>query len=109
MGSISDFYTTQGGNVPGALANIGMSRSDAGIDAGLAQSRLLSNYSTRQLPGVVNSNAARGTFYGGSAGVEADRLKEDVGNQYVDIQQQLNRHLANLRRQGVLAATGMVL
>ncbi len=109
MGAISDMYNSQISNVPGTFANIGLSRSDAGTDAGLAQSRLLRNYSTRQLPGIVNSNAARGTFYGGSAGVEADQAKEDTANQFGDIQQQLNRQLANLRRQGILAATGMVL
>lgn len=78
-------------------------------NAGLQQTRILRNYSTRALPDLVNNFASRGTFYGGSAGVAGDRLKEDVGNQYGDVQRQLDLRLAQLRRQGILAATGVAI
>lgn len=108
MASLTDLYAP-GANAPAALAGLDLQASDARTDAGLSQSRLLRNYSDRNLPDLVNRYAARGTFYGGQAGVAADRLKEDTGNQYGDIQRLLDRQLANLRRQGILAATGVTL
>lgn len=106
MAALTDFYTP-GVNAPGAFADLNIQASDARTDAGLSQSRLMRNFSERSLPDLVNRYAARGTFYGGQAGVAGDRLKEDVGNQYGDIQRALDRQLAHLRRQGVLAATGV--
>lgn len=93
-----------------AISTIGdadLGGSLARTDAGLQQTRLLRNYATRSLPDLTHNYAAKGTFYGGSAGVAADRLKEDVGNQYGDVQRALDLKLAELRRQGILAATGV--
>ena len=108
MASLTDLYSP-GANAPAQLAGTALGASEARTDAGLSQSRLLSNYSQRSLPDLVNRYAARGTFYGGQAGVAADRLKEDTGNQVGDIQRMLDRQLAHLRRQGILAATGVAL
>lgn len=109
MASLNELYTTQGGGAISSLASLGLQASDARVDAGLAQSRLLRNYGQRMLPDLVNRHAAKGTFYGGQIGVQADRLKEDVGDEYGDIQRNLNRALADLRRRGILAATGVML
>lgn len=97
------------GSAASSLANLGLEGSDAASDAGLAQSRLLRNYSQRALPGLANMHAARGTFYGGQAGLDADRLKEDVGDDYGDISRNLTRTMAGLRRAGVLASMGVVI
>lgn len=104
MASLSNY-----GGAAQNLANIGLEGSDMTADTGLAQTRLMRNYSTRMLPDLVNRYAAKGTFYGGQAGYQADQLKEDVGNQYGDLQRNLQRQLAGLRRAGVLAAMGVVI
>lgn len=107
MASLSDYYQPPATPLPFTLANNALEAGDATADAGLAQSRALRNYGTRQLPDLVNRYSARGTVRGGMAGVMADRLKEDTGNQVGDIQRQLDRTLARLRRSGVLATTGV--
>lgn len=110
MASLADFYQAPSGTpLPFTLANNALDASDATSDAGLQQSRLLRNYASRSLPDMVNRYSARGTVRGGQAGVMADRLKQDVGDQYGDIQIRLNRTLAGLRRAGVLATTGVSL
>lgn len=88
-----------------SLSDYGLSASDATADAGLQQSRLLRDYgqSTNDL---VNSDAANGSFYGGQIGVQSDRMKQGYSDQYGDVQRNLDRTLAGLRRAGVLAATG---
>lgn len=108
MASLADLYSP-GANAPASLSDLDIQASDARTDAGLSQSRLLRGYATRQLPDLVNRYAARGTFYGGQAGVAADRLKEDVTNQYGDVQRLLDRQLAGIRRAGILAATGVAI
>lgn len=109
MSSLSDFYQAPTSNLPLTLANNDLAAGDATVDAGVSQQRLLRNYSERQLPDLVNGEAARGTFYGGQAGVRADQLKQDVGDQYGDTSRMLNRYLANTRRNGILAATGAMI
>lgn len=108
MASLGDFYQPQTTPLPFTLANNALTAGDATADAGLAQSRILRNFSTRQLPDLVNRYSARGTARSGWAGVMADRLKEDAGNQAGDIQRNLDRTLSGLRRSGVLAAGGLV-
>jgi hypothetical protein len=108
MASLADYYKPPAAPNTAALQSaINLTASDARVDAGLAQSRLKSAYATRALPDLVNRYAARGTFSGGQARLQADRLKQDVANEQGDIQRQLNRTLATLRRQGVLATTGI--
>lgn len=110
MASLSDFYTPQGGTpLPFTLADNALVGSDATSDAGLQQSRIMRNFSQRSLPDLVNRYSARGTARSGWSGVMADRMKEDAGDQYGDIQINLNRTLAGLRRAGVLAATGIAI
>lgn len=108
MASLSDIYAPTG-NAPLAIANNDLEAGQASEDAGIGQQRLLRNFSERQLPSLVNANAARGTFYGGQIGVQTDQLKQDVGDQYGDIQRRLNATLANLRRNSVLASMGIAL
>lgn len=91
------------------LGNLDITGSNDRVDAGLAQSRLLRDYAQQTLPGIVNDAAAKGTFYGGQVGVRADQAKQGVADQSGDITMQLNRSLAALRRQGVLAASGVSL
>lgn len=107
MASLTDFTQAPSTPIAFTLGNLDLTGSDARQDAGLAQSRLLRDYSTRALPGLVNSEAYKGTFYGGQAGVRADQLKQDTGDQYGDITRSLDRQLAALRRAGVLAAAGV--
>lgn len=109
VATLADFTAAPATPLGFTLGSLDLSGSDARTDAGLATSRLLSDYSTRALPSLVNSEASKGTFYGGQAGVRADQLKEDEVNQAGDISRQLGRTLAGLRRQGVMAAAGVSL
>lgn len=109
MASLSDLYNPTAPSGPMSQADVELASSDARTDAGLAQSRLQSNFANRFLPDLSHRYAARGTFYGGQLGVQADRAKEDVANQSGDIQRALDRQLAALRRSGIMAATGVAL
>lgn len=108
MASLGDFYTPTGPPAAKTLADNAISAGDATADAGLAQSRIMRNFGTRQLPDLLNRYSSRGTARSGWAGVMSDRLKEDASNQYGDVQRQLDRTLAGLRRSGVLAAGGLL-
>lgn len=110
MASLSDYYSPPSGRaLPYTLADNALTGSDATADAGLAQSRILRNFSTRTMPDLVNRYSARGTARSGWAGIMADRAKEDATNDYGDVQRQLDRTMAGLRRAGVLATTGVMI
>jgi len=103
MASLASFYAPAA--VTGfGIADIALAKSDATADTGLAQSRLMREYATRGLPDLVNRYSSRGTVRSGGAGVAADRMKEDVGNAYGDLQRNLQRTLANLTRAGIMNA-----
>lgn len=106
MASLSD-YLQPGGNAAAANANYSLESGLASIDAGEQLRRLERNYTSRQLPSLVNMHAARGTFMSGGIGREADMLKQDVGDTTTDINMDLAKTLAGLRRQGILAASGI--
>lgn len=108
MASLSSYWSAPSGNAAKSLADINLQGSDLASDAGLAQSRILRDYSQRNLPALVNREAAKGTFYGGGAGRRADMLKEDTADAYGDITRNLSRQMANLRRSGIMAATGVM-
>lgn len=106
MASLADYFQPTA-NGPANQMNFATESDSARSLAGLDQSRVLRDYSNETLPGIVNANAARGTFFGGQIGVQTDLAKEHAGDQYGDIQNSLNMKLANLRRQGILSATGI--
>lgn len=109
MATLADFSAAPTTPLGFTLGNLDIQGSNDRVDAGLAQSRLLRDYSQQTLPGIVNDAAAKGTFYGGQVGVRADLAKQNVSDQTGDITMQLNRSLAALRRQGVAAAAGISL
>lgn len=107
MASLYDYYQAPNQSpFQFDLANNALSASDATTDAGLAQYQTLHNYATRSLPDMVNAYSSRGTVRSGWAGVMADRLKEDTGNQLAQTQMALQRQLAGLSRNSVLATMG---
>lgn len=75
-------------------------------DASVATSRALQNYSTRQLPQLVNSGAAQGQWGSSGLSQRADWLGQDTANQTFDVQRMLSRNMANLAQQRVMAAMG---
>lgn len=94
------------------LQNFGNYALDAALEQNATktqQSRLLSQFGNRALPDLNNAYAARGTFYGGSRSVAGQRATEDTMNQYGDLETNLQRTLAGLRRSGILAATGVAI
>lgn len=109
MASLASFYQPPATNAPALLDSYNQSAGYATTQAGLEQSRGLRDYGNVTLPGIVNDAAARGTFFGGQVGVRADQAKQQQVDQYGDIQNTLNMKLADLRRQGILAATGISL
>lgn len=106
MASLADMYRSQSGTIP-TISGVLDQESDLQTDAGLQVSRIGQQFAERTLPGIVNSAAARGSLYGGQVGVRADTAKGSAAEQSADIQRLLARQLANLRRQGILAATGV--
>lgn len=109
MASLSEFYRPPQTPQALTLGSGALAASDATADAGLQQSRALRQWSTQALPSMVNAASSRGTSRAGWTGLRSDWAKEGVSNQVGDIQQQLNRYLAGLRRQGVLATTGVAM
>lgn len=83
-------------------------RTDAGVNAG-EEVRKDTTLEQRHLRDEVNSDAAKGTFYSGNAGVRADQLREDLGFQVGDVQRNLSQTLANLTYQRILASVGLSL
>lgn len=106
MASLADMYRTQGSAIP-TISGVLDQESDLQTDAGLQLSRIGQQFAGRTLPGIIGAAASRGSLYGGQVGVRADTAKGAAAEQSADIQRLLARQLANLRRQGILAATGI--
>lgn len=109
MASLTDFYQPPATNAPALIDSLNESGAQATTQAALEQSRGLRDFSAITMPGIVNDAASRGTFYGGQVGVRGDLAKQQEVDQYGDIQNTLNMKLTDLRRQGILAATGISL
>jgi hypothetical protein len=82
--------------------------TDAGVNAG-EEVRKDSTLYDRGLRNEVNSDASKGSFYSGNAGVRADQLRQDLGFQVGDVQRQLSQTLADLTYKRILASTGLSL
>jgi hypothetical protein len=76
-------------------------------DAGIATSRALSNYATRQLPQLIGQGAASGQFGGSGLAKRADWLSQDTQNSVSDIQRSLSRNMASIAQRRVLATMGL--
>lgn len=107
MASLNDFYQPAAVSPQFTAAETTAQAGDAATNAGLAQTRLKSLYENRTLPGLVNSESAKGTFMSGGAGTRADQAREDYQNQYGDIGLNLRQNLADLARQRLYAALGV--
>jgi hypothetical protein len=114
MASLTDFLQTTTGGTPLAQQfatmtpqyNLNSTGPALQEDAGVATSRALSNYATRQLPQLVDQGAASGQLGGSGLSKRADWLGQDTSNQVSDIQRMLARNTANIAQQRVLAAMG---
>lgn len=114
MASLTDFLSTSQGGEPLAWQyatmvpqyRVNETAPALQEDAGIATSRALQDYSTRALPDMMNQGAAAGQT--GSSGLRnrADRLTQDVGRNVTDIQRMLNRNLASIAQQKVMATMG---
>ena len=82
------------------------SKTDAIVNAN-EETRKNTALEQRNLRNEVNTDAAKGSFYSGNAGVRGDQLREDLGFQTGDVQRQLSQSLANLTYQRILAQTGL--
>lgn len=93
--------------IPGFFLG-GLQQQEANLreDTALDLSRLYNQYTQRQLPQLINRQAARGTFYGGQARLRGDQLREDVGMQAAELQRQQARQLADIQRRRQLAPLG---
>lgn len=89
------------------FADAGLQGNLATTDARTQEARNLYQFGTRTLPDLNSAYAAKGTFYGGSRSVAGGRAAEDLNNANADLEMNLARTLAGLRRSGILAATGV--
>lgn len=108
MASLTDLYAPPSAT-PGAFIQAGLNQSaaNASEDAGLSMARMRRQFETRTLPDIADSFASSGSFFSGATGLAADRAKESYANDSGDIERLLNRHLADLSRQRVLASMGI--
>lgn len=106
MASLADISSYA--SLPATFGSSQIDESDAGTEAGLQANKLQHLYNTRTIPAIRDRYASRGTFYSGSAGVAADRAREDLGYDQGDIQRTLTRTVSQLTRNRVLAAAGLV-
>lgn len=87
----------------------GSAQADTAYQGGEAQRRLMRNYTQYDLPDLVNSEAAKGTYYSGGARQRADRLRTAANEGYGDIQYQMDNTIADLARKRSLAGMGILL
>lgn len=112
MPSLASYYTPPTGNTSALLASNNVESGLATTQAGLDTTRATRDFADITMPGLVNNAAASGDFYGGMLGHQADMAKRTLNDQVGaggDIQNALNQKLADLRRSGILAATGVSL
>jgi len=80
----------------------------AGIDAGVAQSRLTDNYLTQQLPQLRNQSAASGQFFSSGRQLGEQNAYKSFVNSDADIVSALARKRAELMNQRNTASIGMI-
>ena len=108
MASLADYYSPPSGPPAGfSLAGLQTQQSQALEEGGIQQSRIMRNFSEYDLPDLINNQAAKGTFFSGTTGVKADRLRQGATDSFGDIGRTVSRTVANLASQGVLAASGI--
>lgn len=107
MASVSDLYSSRSSSLPVDWVRGAINENEASADAGLQKGRLQKEFATRDLPDLVNRFASRGTFYSGSTGVQADRLREDADNNSADVDRMLARTRNQLALNRFLAAVGL--
>lgn len=96
-------------SLPYTLSSAAVQEADVREDMGITQQRMTRNFGQRALPDLMNRYAARGTFLSGGARVAGDRLREDYLEDYGDVGRLGNRKLADIARNRVLAAMGLVI
>lgn len=108
MASFADLYQADQGTPLGfSLAGINDQMGDARTDAGLQKSQNSLMYS-RALTNLTNDYSAKGTARGGMAGVAGDQLGQDYAYGQGSTDMMLNRTLANLSRNKILATYGLM-
>lgn len=106
MATLSDLDGS--GSIGVQLSGLAGNAADAQDDAGINTQRALRNYEQRQLPALQSRQASRGTFFSGHTGVQADQLRQDVGDTTGDYQRLLTRQMSDFARQRLLATLGVV-
>lgn len=109
MANLQSFYQAPAGvALPFQLGQIQQNEAQSREDAGLTQNRLGVQYG-RTLTGLVNDASSKGTARGGQVGVRGDQAREDFNYQNSDVQRLLNRHLADLQYNRIMATLGTTL
>lgn len=110
MASLLDYYTPPS-STPPAFMQEGINRQAgyAGEDAGLKQTLAKRQFENRTMPDLVNRQASRGAFHSGSTGVLADRAKENYLTDQGDTSRLLQRTMADLSRNRILASIGVAI
>lgn len=107
MASLTDFYQPAAVSPQFATYELNAQGTDLTTNAGLAQKRLKDLYENRTLPGLVNREASKGSFYSGNAGVRGDEVRQDYQNASGDISLNLRQSLADLSRRRLYAQLGV--
>jgi hypothetical protein len=108
VASLTDLYAAPATRPPGlALADLNDEQTNLTVDAGVAKSRSIRDFTTFDLPDLVSSFAARGTGGSGALQRAAGRARMSVEEGIGDIDNQVARNLASIARQRTLATLGV--
>jgi len=107
MASLLDYYQPTGPSSAFTQADINARAGEQAEDAGLSQTLLKRQFETRTLPDLVNRQAGRGAFFSSASSNALNRAGEDYVTESADVSRLLQRSLANLSRNRILAGLGV--
>jgi len=107
MASLLDYYQPSGPSGAFAQAGINAQAGEVSEDAGLSQTLMKRQFETRTLPDLVNRQAGRGAFFSSASSNALNRAGEDYVTESSDVSRLLQRSLAGLSRQRILAGLGV--
>lgn len=107
--ALAPFYQAPTGQaLPFQLGQIGQDEYNSREDAGLTNGRLGELYG-RNITNLTNQASAMGTARGGQVGVREDQARNDLNYNQGDVDRLLNRHLADLQYNRIMATMGTTL
>ncbi len=109
MASLMDYYQASGPSGAFTQAGINQQAGEVSEDAGLAQTLMKRQFESRTLPDLINNQASRGAFHSSATSNALNRATEDYTGESADVSRLLQRELAGLSRNRILAGLGVAI